>query len=169
MKVSCLGYIAPHPSHHTSSPSHSSTYIEVNNYQARKFIYDVTATIYGGVEPGSLSGTSLTYVLALSTVCFTIFVSESPVHAAGLHVLDPFACLSDTYWLSAHEQLLVSVYQLVHLFPLFRGVSFRTPVHLSAPVTVQFSFFFIVHMGQHLHGIVMCCNTKKNLNFYKSK
>ena len=73
--------------------------------------------------------------LSLPTVCFTIFVSESPLHAAGLHLLDPFACLSDTYWLSADEQPLVSAYQLGHLF---RGVSFHTPVHLSVLVTVQF-------------------------------
>ena len=141
-----FGNIAPHSSHHTSSPSHSSTYIEVNNYQARKFIYDVTATIYGGVEPGSTrpSETSLTSVLALSTVCFTIFVSESSVHAAGLHFLDPFACSSDTYWLSAHEQLLVSAYQLVHLFPLFRFVVFPS-VHLFTCLhQLLYSFLFFL-------------------------
>ena len=42
---------------HTLTPiltlSHDSvTYMEVNNRQVEKFIYDVTATIYGGVEPG---------------------------------------------------------------------------------------------------------------------
>ena len=38
----------------TPSPStpHSLTYLEVNNYQEERTIYDVTATIYGGVEPG---------------------------------------------------------------------------------------------------------------------
>ena len=77
------------------------------------------------------------------------------MHAAGLHLLDPFACLSDTYWLSADEQPLVSAYQLVYLFC---GVSFRTPVHLSVLVTVQ--FFFIVRMGLNFHEIVMHCITK---------
>ena len=69
--IYCTMSLTPH-----ILPSHSSTYIEVNNYQTEKFIYDVTATIYGGVEPGSLcpSETSLTYVLALSKVCFTISV-----------------------------------------------------------------------------------------------
>ena len=80
------------------------------------------------------------------------------MHAAALHLLDPFACLSDTYWLSADEQPLVSAYQLVHLSLFFCGVSFRKPVHLSVLVTVQ--FFFIVHMGLNFHGIVMHCITK---------
>jgi len=39
--------------HNPHSHSHDSvTYMEVNNRQVEKFIYDVTATIYGGVEPG---------------------------------------------------------------------------------------------------------------------
>ena len=63
------------------------------------------------------------------------------MHAAGLHLLDPFACLSDTYWLSADEQPLVSAYQLVHLSLFFCGVSFRKPVHLSVLVTAQFFFY----------------------------
>ena len=33
--------------------SHSSTYIEVNNFQEERMIYDVIATIYGTVEPGN--------------------------------------------------------------------------------------------------------------------
>ena len=54
------------------------------------------------------------------------------MHVAGLH-------LSDTYWLSADEQPLVSAYQLGHLSLFFCGVSFRTHFHLFSPVSHSYS------------------------------
>ena len=45
--------LTPTHSQPTLTLSHDSvTFMEVNNRQVEKFIYDVTATIYGGVEPG---------------------------------------------------------------------------------------------------------------------
>ena len=76
------------------------------------------------------------------------------MHAAGLHLLDSFACLSDTYWLSADEQPLVSAYQLVYLLWCF------LPYTLSLVCTGYCTVFFIVRMGLNFHGIVMHCITK---------
>ena len=115
--IYCTMSLTPH-----ILPFHSATYIEVNNYQTEKFIYDVTATIYGGVEPGSLCPSETSLNLCPSSInSLFYYLCTLLVHVTGLH-------LSDTYWLSADEQPLVSAYQLVDLFC---GVSFRTHFHLS--------------------------------------